>query len=149
MKINESLPKVSRKIMRQKRVKHVLLYSCSRRVSFKVVLNLCHKIGFEVAKLPPQMRWRRPCSILSLSPAELRGAKRLGQGRALRARRKTAALPKRARQATNPCRVGGGCGNQQAEAPPPVHTAICTGVHPAVHTIVHTVVCTAAHTTGL
>jgi hypothetical protein len=108
VKINESLPNVSRKIMRQKRVKHVLLYSCSRRVSLKVVLNLCHKIGFEVAKLPPQTRWRRPCPILSLSPAELRGAKRLGQGRALRARRKVAALPRPARQATNPCRVRGG-----------------------------------------
>jgi hypothetical protein len=77
-------------------------------VSLKVVLNLCHKIGFEVAKLPPQTRWRRPRYILSLSPAELRGAKRLGQGRALRARRKAAALPRPARHVTNPCRVRGG-----------------------------------------
>jgi hypothetical protein len=127
VKINESLPNVSRKIMRQKRVKHVLLYSCSRRVSLKVVLNLCHKIGFEVAKLPPQTRWRRPWYILSLSPAELRGAKQLGQGRALRARRKAAALPRPARQATNPCRVGGGL-REPACSPPHVcvytHTRI-------------------------
>jgi hypothetical protein len=133
-------------------------YSCSRRVSLKVVLNLCHKIGFEVAKLPPQTRWRRPQYILSLSPAELRGAKRLGQGRALRARRKAAALPRPARQATNPCRVRGGAAGTSRFPPPAVlqycstavpqyrstavHTAVCT----TVHTAVHTAVCTAAHT---
>jgi hypothetical protein len=97
-------------------------YSCSRRVSLKVVLNLCHKIGFEVAKLPPQTRWRRPQYILSLSPAELRGAKRLGQGRALRARRKAAALPRPARQATNPCRVRGGAAGTSRF--PPRSTAV-------------------------
>jgi hypothetical protein len=93
-------------------------YSCSRRVSLKVVLNLCHKIGFEVAKLPPQTRWRRPSSILLLSPAELGGAKRLGQGKAPRAQRKAAALPRPARQVTNPCRVRGG-GLREPTGPPP------------------------------
>jgi hypothetical protein len=100
-------------------------YSCSRRVSLKVVLNLCHKIGFEVAKLPPQTRWRRPSFKLSLSPAELRGAKRLGQGRAPRAQRRAPALPRRARQATKPCRVRGGL-REPAGSPPAVHTAVCT-----------------------
>jgi hypothetical protein len=125
VKINESLPKVSRKIMRQKRVKHVLLYGCSRRVSLKVVLNLCHKIGFEVAKLPPQMRWRRPCSILSLSPAELRGAKRLRQGRALRARHKAAALPKWAGRRPIPAGSGGAAGTSRL----PPHVCVCTHTH--------------------
>jgi hypothetical protein len=97
----------------------------SRRVSFKVVLNLCHKIGFEVAKLPPQTQWPRLSSKLSLSPAELRGAKRLGQGRAPRARRRAPALPRRARQATKPCRVGGRLWGA-SRLPPAVHTAICT-----------------------
>jgi hypothetical protein len=128
-------------------------YSCSRRVSLKVVLNLCHKIGFEVAKLPPQMRWRRPSSILSLSPAELRGAKQLGQGRALRARRKAAALPRPARQATNPCRVRGGL-REPAGSPPPQYvlqyrsTAVHTTAHTAICTAVHTAICTAVCTTG-
>jgi hypothetical protein len=117
-------------------------YSCSRRVSLKVVLNLCHKIGFEVAKLPPQTRWRRPSFKLSLSPAELRGAKRLGQGRAPRAQRRAPALPRRARQATKPCRVRGGL-REPAGSPPAVHTAVCTAVHIAVCTAVHTAVCTA------
>jgi hypothetical protein len=103
-------------------------YSCSRRVSLKVVLNLCHKIGFEVAKLPPQTRWRRPQYILSLSPAELRGAKRLGQGRALRARRKAAALPRPARQATNPCRVRGGAVGTSRFPPPAVLQYCSTAV---------------------
>jgi hypothetical protein len=139
VKINESLPKVSRKIMRQKRVKHVLLYSCSRRVSLKVVLNLCHKIGFEVAKLPPQTRWRCPRYILSLSPAGLSG---LGKARPCGPGARQLPCPGRPGRRPILAGSGGGCGNHQVP-PPAAHTAVHIAVHTAAHTAVHTIVCTA------
>jgi hypothetical protein len=96
-------------------------YSCSKRVSLKVVLNLCHKIGFEVAKLPPQTRWRRPSSKLSLSPVGLSGLGKAGP-RGPGARH----LPCPGRPGRRPSPAGSGEGAVGASRlPPAVHTAAC------------------------